>query len=109
MFIETLVDNNTNSSIELWKHFFHVFAFPSNNNEISLTTEYYRLQNKNNIFLDFEYRYTIPDKEIDVSLRWSNIFNNKQYISYSANDFTVWESTYLLRPSEIFLAVKFGF
>lgn len=109
MFIETLVDNNTYSSIELWKHFFHVFAFPFDNHEISLTTEYYRIRNQNNLFQDLEYRYTIPDKEIDVSLRWSNIFNNKQYISYSANDFIVWESTYLLRPSEIFLAVKFGF
>lgn len=109
MFIETLVDKNSTSSIELWKHFFHLFAFPSDYHELSLTTEYYRLQNKNNLFMDVEYRYTIPDKEIDISLRWSNIFNNEQYISYSANDFTIWESTYLLRPSEIFLAVKFGF
>lgn len=109
MFLKTTVDKNSTSNITLWKHFFHVFAFPSNNHELSLTAEYYRLYNKNNLFTDLKYQYNIPDKEIDVSLTWSNIFNNKNYISYSANDFTVWETTYLMRPSEIFLAVKFGF
>ncbi|MDA3904987.1 MAG: hypothetical protein PF484_02815 [Bacteroidales bacterium] len=108
-YIQTFIENEKKSNISLLRHKFNFFAFPTKNQLISLSTEYYSLQGNNNFFADFLYRYTITKRKIDIELRWNNIFNTKFYTTYQASAFTVYESTYLLRPSQVFMSIKFSF
>ncbi len=108
-YIKTFIENEKKSNISLVRHNLNFFAFPARNQLVSLSSEYYNHRGNNNFFFDLLYRYTISDKKIDIELRWNNIFNNKSYTTYQASAFTVYESTYLLRPSQVFLSVKFSF
>ncbi|NOX45392.1 MAG: carboxypeptidase-like regulatory domain-containing protein [Chlorobi bacterium] len=108
-YIKTFVEQEKKSDIPIFRHKLNLFAFPAKNQLISIESEYYKLNYTNNIFVDILYRYTVTKRKIDIELRWNNIFNNKTYTSYQASDFIVWESTYILRPSQVFLSVKFSF
>ncbi len=108
-YIRTFIEDERKSKIELLRHKFNFFAFPTRNQLISMSTEYYELQGNQNFFADFLYRYTITEKKIDIEFRWNNIFNTKTYTSYQASAFTIYESEYILRPSQVFLSVKFSF
>jgi len=107
--IRTFIENKKKSNISLIRHSLNVFAFPSKNQLISLSSEYYDYEGSNNIFVDLLYRYTISKKKVDLEFRWNNIFDNKTYKTFQANAFTVFESTYTLRPSQVLLMVKFSF
>jgi hypothetical protein len=108
-YYKTYIENEKKSDISILRHKLNIFAFPAKDHLLSLESEYYNLDDNNNIFVDILYRYTVSKRKIDIELRWNNIFNNKTYTSYQASDFTVWESTYILRPSQVFLSVKFRF
>ncbi len=108
-YIQTFIEKDKKSDISLLRHKFNFFAFPTRNQLISLSTEYYNLDKNNNFFADFLYRYTISEKKIDLEFRWNNIFSTKAYTSYQASDFTVYESTYILRPSQVLFSIKFSF
>lgn len=108
-YIKTFVENNKKSNISLLRHTFKIFAFPTENQLISCTSEFYNHKGKSNIFVDLLYRYSIKKQKIDLEICWKNIFNNETYITYQANSFTIWESSYILRPSQIFLSAKFSF
>jgi hypothetical protein len=108
-YIRTFIENDRKNNISMIKHKVNVFAFPTNNQLISFKSEYYDYKGSNNIFVDMLYRYTVKKRKIDLELRWNNIFNSKNYTSYEASAFTVWESTYVLRPSQLFVSVKFSF
>ena len=108
-YIQTFIENDRKSNISMLRHKLNFFAFPTKNQLISLSSEYYNHQGNNNFFVNLLYRYTITKRKIDIELRWNNIFNTKTYTIYQASAFTVWESTYLLRPSQVFLSFKFGF
>ncbi len=108
-FIKTFIEDEKKSDISILRHKLNFFAFPARNQLISLSTEYYKLDDNNNLFIDLLYRYTIIKRKIDIEFRWNNILNNKTYTSYQASTFIVWESTYLLRPSQVFLSVRFSF
>jgi hypothetical protein len=107
--IRTFIENERKNMISLIRHNLNVFAFPSKNQLISLSSEYYDYEGSNNFFVDLLYRYTILKKKIDLELRWNNIFDNKTYKTFQANAFTVFESTYTLRPSQVLVMVKFSF
>jgi hypothetical protein len=107
--INTFIENDRKSNISILKHKLNFFAFPWEDQLISLSTEYYNQNKNNNLFVDLLYRYTITKRKIDLELRWNNIFNNNTYTSYQSSAFTVWESTYLLRPSQVLFSVKFSF
>ncbi len=46
-------------------------------------------------------------KNVDFILDWTNIFNTKQFITYSYSDVSSYYSEYNLRPTEILLRVRF--
>lgn len=108
-FINTYIEDEQKSDISMLKHHVNIFAYPFKNQMISLSSEYYNHQQTDNYFVDFLYRYTFTKQKIDLDFRWNNIFNNKSYITYQANAFTVSESTYILRPSQVLLSVKFSY
>lgn len=108
-YIQTFIEKELRSKISMLRHKFNCFAFPTKNQTFSLSAEYYKLQGTHNFFADLLYRYTLTKKKIDLELRWNNIFNTKNYTSYQASAFMVSESTYLLRPSQVFMSVRFSF
>ncbi|NCC74098.1 MAG: TonB-dependent receptor [Sphingobacteriia bacterium] len=108
-FIRTFIENNRKSNISMLRHVLNLFAFPAKNQLISLSSEYYHYGGNDNFFVDALYRYTLTDRKIDLELRWNNIFNNQTYTTLQASSFTVFESTYNLRPSQVFISVRFSF
>ena len=108
-YIQTSIDDEKRSDISLLRHKFNLFAFPTRNQLFSISTEYYNLQENHNFFADLLYRYTFIKQKIDLEFRWNNIFNTKDYTTYQASAFTVYESIYLLRPSQLFFSIKFSF
>ncbi len=107
--IETYIDEEQKSDISLLRHKVNIFAFPTRKQMISLETEYYDYKESQNFFADLLYRYTFSKPKLDVELRWNNIFGNKTYTSLQASTFTIYESVYQLRPSQVLVSVKFGF
>ena len=107
--METYIDEEEKSNISLLRHKVNIFAFPTRKQMISLETEYYDYKESQNFFADLLFRYTFSKQKLDVELRWNNIFNNLTYTSLQASTFTVYESVYQLRPSQVLLSVKFGF
>ena len=108
-FIETYIEKDKKSNISLFRHHLNIFAFPVKNQLISLSSEYYNHEGNNNFFVDLLYRYTFTKRKIDIEFRWNNILNNKTYTTFQASAFTVWESSYILRPAQLLLLVKFSF
>jgi hypothetical protein len=108
-YINTFIESQRKSAIRMIRHRLNFFAFPARNQLISLSSEYYDYEGSDNLFVDLKYRYSIVAKKIDLEVRWNNIFNNKTYTTLQASSFTVYQSTYLLRPSQVLLLVKFSF
>lgn len=108
-FFRTYIENEKKSDISMQRHLFKILAFPFKNHLISFSSEYYHLQGNDHFFSDLQYRYTMTKPKIDLELNWNNLFNNNTYIAYQINAFTVYESTYLLRPTQLFISVKFRF
>jgi len=107
--IQTFIDQEQKSKISLIKHNIGFFFFPAKNQLFNFSTEYYRHNEVNNLFVDMMYRYTFTKKKVDVEVKCSNIFNSDTYTSFLANAYSVWETTYLLRPFQVIFSVKFSF
>lgn len=60
---------------------------------------------RSSLFSNMEVRYRI--KNMDCMLDWTNIFNTRQFVTYSYNDISSYYSVYNLRPAEILLRVRF--
>jgi len=105
--INTFIGNEQKSKIALTKHNINFFFYPVKNQLINFTSEYYN--NKNNLFIDLMYRYTLTKQKIDMEVKCNNIFNSGTYTSFLANAYSVWETTYLLRPFQVIFSVKFSF
>ena len=107
-FIESFVEENRTSSINIIRHEAELFAFPGRNHMISLTGEYYDYNDNHNYFLDFHYKLSLP-KRISMEFRWNNILNNDTYVLYNVGSNVITESVYELRPSQFVASVRFGF
>lgn len=46
-------------------------------------------------------------KNVDLMLDWTNVFNTRQFVTYSYSDVSSYYSEYTLRPSEVLLRVRF--
>ncbi len=108
-FIQNFINQEQKGEMKLLKHKIELFAFPTDHQLISLSSEYYNNDNTHNFFLDLSYRYTIEKPKIDFDIRWNNILNTKNYISYQSNGYIFWASNYQLRPSQILASIKFNF
>ncbi|SEA01228.1 CarboxypepD_reg-like domain-containing protein [Porphyromonadaceae bacterium KH3R12] len=56
-------------------------------------------------FGNFGARYRM--KNVDWMLDWTNIFNIRQFVTYSYSDISSYYSVYGLRPAEVLLRVRF--
>ena len=107
--IKSYVYDKQISHISLTRHFLKFYAFPTKAQLIGISSEYYNNNGNNYIFVDFQFRYTFRKSKIDIEFKWHNIFNTRVYTSYMASGYEIWESNYLLRPSQAIASIKFSF
>ncbi len=95
------------------EHLLNLNFYPASNQYIGFDAEYYRNnfsnKNKENYFLNMNYRYTLKKSKIDLELNLNNILNTKQFTTVYNNSFSYIQSTYNLRPSQLIIKVKFNF
>lgn len=107
--IKTYIDDKQTGRISLTRHFLKFYAFPTKSQLIGISSEYYNNKGNNHFFVDFQFRYTFSKRNIDIDFKWHNIFNTKTYTSYQASGFAIWETNFLVRPSQAIVSVKFSF
>lgn len=91
---------------------FNISIYPIDNHAINLNTEYYVTNlkaQKNQLFIDLNYRTGIPKKRIDFEFSWVNLLNNDTYIRLYTSEFSIVRSFFQLRPRQLLAAVKFKF
>lgn len=107
--IKSFADGTSVGNISLWRHFFDVTLLTRDRHFFMVTTEYYHLNQKQNFFVDFRYRFRFTKARLDLEVNWRNIFNTANYTTFSQSDIMLLETTYKLRPSEIFVTLGFRF
>ncbi|HAK00184.1 MAG TPA: hypothetical protein DCM62_09170 [Bacteroidales bacterium] len=107
--MQTYIAETRGSNVRMLRHFFDFHIFPLSGHYVGLTTEFYRHRNNDNFFADILYRFTIERHRLDIEARWSNIFNTDTYTTFQASAFSVLETTYFLRPSQVQVSVRFRF
>lgn len=107
--ILSMIDGQNRGKITYWRHFAKAFAFLKHNQTLTLEAEYYRHQGKPFLFTDAAYEFSVSKPRLDFELRWNNIFNSKQYVSYFSGPYSVQETIYTLRPMEVLASVRFRF
>ncbi len=105
----SIINGQSRSKISYWRHFAKVFAFLKNNQIATLEAEYYWHQGKPYLFVDAAYEFSVGKLRLNFELRWNNIFNSKQYISYYSGAYSVQETIYTLRPMEVTVSMRFRF
>ncbi len=105
----SIINWQSRSKISYWRHFAKVFAFLKNNQIATLEAEYYWHQGKPYLFVDAAYEFSVGKLRLNFELRWNNIFNSKQYISYYSGAYSVQETIYTLRPMEVTVSMRFRF
>lgn len=93
----------------LFIHSLNIYTLFRKNNQLIVTTEYYSLDHHPYFFADLKYRYSFTKQRIDLETSWINIFNSTEYINYQAGAYTVYETTYKLRPSQLIIRANFRF
>lgn len=93
-------------------HFLNFSFFPLDQHSISLNNALYRNNipnQKDQYFLDVNYRYTIKKWKTDIELTAQNLFNNNQYVTQYATNYELVQSYFELRPMQFLISTRFRF
>ncbi|MET4076734.1 TonB-dependent receptor [Hymenobacter sp. UYCo722] len=94
------------------EHHASASLFPVGGHQLTLSSDYYDSRGPaptvRAVFADLLYRYTLPTKgrKVDLELRWSNIFDARQYQYSFASPFQLAQTTYQLRPMQVVTSVR---
>ena len=86
--------------------------FPVGGHQLTLSADYYDSRGPapavRAVFADLLYRYALPTKgrKIDLELRWSNIFDTRQYQYSFVSPFQLAQTTYQLRPAQVLASAR---
>lgn len=86
--------------------------FPVGGHQLTLSADYYDSRGPSSrvraVFADMLYRYAMPTKgrKMDLELRWSNIFDARQYQHSYVSPFQLAQTTYQLRPAQVLASVR---
>jgi len=102
---------NNSSKIYTINNVLKAYFYTNDNNYLGFTFEHYYNDNakNNNIFTDLIYRYTFIKKKIDLELKVTNIFNEKEFETSQFSDFYFYQSVYNLRQRQFLTSIKFSF
>ena len=94
------------------EHHASASLFPVGGHQLTLSGDYYDSRGPSPtvraVFADVLYRYALPTKgrKVDLELRWSNIFDTRQYQYSFVSPFQLAQTTYQLRPTQVLAAVR---
>lgn len=98
---------------EGYTHNLNVFLYPLENHTLGFYWDQINSSQANeeykNGFFDLSYQYSWASKKVDFELKWMNIANRKVFERIDVGDASISQTTMLLRPSQVMLAVKFNF
>jgi hypothetical protein len=90
------------------KHHINLFTFLSKSIMLSFMNEVYRSSSMLGWFSDIHYRHRIKNRNLDLEIQWSNIFNAKSYIDLQASTYMFYEYTYHIRPSQVSASLRWS-
>jgi len=109
--ISTLADN-TRYRVMTNVHDFDVSVYPVENHSFTWNNAFYITNveaQKNQLFMDIIYRWTLKKTRTDLEFSCINLLNNNQYIQRFNSDYAVIESYFDLRPRQFLISYKFRF
>lgn len=109
MRLNTRIHGGQSSGRNLTTHGLNLYTVFLKNQQLSLTSEYYYIYSQPHYFIDLKYKYSISKKKIEIEAGWYNIFNSTDYISYQLGTYTIYETVFRLRPSQLMVNLYFNF
>ncbi|MEO6541273.1 MAG: carboxypeptidase-like regulatory domain-containing protein [Ferruginibacter sp.] len=92
---------------------FKLNIYPKANQYIGLSLEHYYNNSisvkKHNLYTDLLYRYTLTKRKIDLELKCTNFFNEKEFITSNFTANYYYQSFFQIRPRQILANIKFNF
>ncbi|GAB3730889.1 carboxypeptidase-like regulatory domain-containing protein [Hymenobacter agri] len=107
-----VADGPATATALVQEHHASTSLFPVGGHQLTLSGDYYNSRGPaptvQALFADLLYRYTMPTKgrKIDWELRWSNIFDTRQYQYSFVSPFQLAQTTYQLRPTQVLASVR---
>ncbi|MBT1706434.1 hypothetical protein [Chryseosolibacter indicus] len=110
---DVIIDHKTANHVDQFLQTASLFVFPDKEQQISISfdsyTNWFENRTTRQAFVDLRYQYTFTRPRIDATLSIENIFNENSFVDYNQNTFTIYQTTYQLRPRQFLVGVKFGF
>lgn len=104
---------SSNNTITSQRHNFDAFFYFTKNQYINVTSETYINKGLNssstNQFFNLKYQYSIPQKKIDIFLKWQNIGNEDSYINLNNSNFILSQRSFNIRPAQLLLGTTLSF
>ena len=112
VFSKNKIQETENKLITNQLHSFNLNFYPNKNHYLALKSEFLTNNsfstNVKSEFLDFLYRYTWKKKNIDFEFQLNNILNTENYTTVAVSDFSYIETSFQLRPRQVFFKVRFS-
>ncbi|HAJ99192.1 MAG TPA: hypothetical protein DCM62_04130 [Bacteroidales bacterium] len=95
--------------VSVFSHQASLGILPATGHTILLSGEEFRIRGANTLFVDVEYRFTLPNRQIDFSLNMANLLNNRNLSAVGISDFSIIETTYPLRGRTLTFSARVSF
>ena len=106
------VNTSNGKPIAYQSHSQYLYFYLSENQYISLDSEYYfnsaSANNQSSYFLNFKYQHTLKKPAVEIIATYNNIFNTNKYVNVINSEFAYIQKTYQLRPAQFLITVKFS-
>ncbi|SEG00888.1 TonB-dependent receptor [Sphingobacterium lactis] len=93
-------------------HFLHLAFAPGETHIFSISPSLYdnnTESQRNQFFLDANYRYRIKKWKTDIDVSFQNILNNNSYLRQFNSTYELIQSSFTLRPRQILISTSFKF
>jgi len=107
--LATSIDKQSIQIRNYTSHKLNLYTLLRSRHQVNLSSELYSIGNRFYNFSDVTYRYSFQKPRIDAEVSWINIFNANSFIDYQAGSFSLYETIYTLRPSQLNLSIHFSF
>jgi len=108
----TKLANGVDYRITSSRHNVDLSFYPVDNHSFTWNNSYYLTDipgQKNQLFIDFMYRWTVKKLKTDIEFSYINLLNNYQYIQQFNSEYSVMESYFDLRPRQFMVSTRFKF
>ena len=104
--------NDQVNRVTNWRNSISTFFYVNKYNLFNIEAEHYYnnivTSNNTNYFLNLCYQFTLKKYNLDTKIVWNNILNTKNYINVYNGEFFSNENSFVLRPSQFLISLKFS-